>query len=84
MSVYTWLHRKGVARVLNAGTKPPDRGSAYIEACGPRWAAARLALYALRHTSLARPFWRTVRITGTEQHGRFRWRFQVTYRQMPW
>lgn len=83
MTVYAWLGRNGIARVLNTGTRPPDRGSACIEARGPRWAARHLARYALRHTSLARPFWQTVRIAGTERYGRWRWRFQFTYRQMP-
>jgi hypothetical protein len=83
MSAYGWLHRKGIARTLNIGTRSwDDRGSAYIQACGPRWLAARLAMYALRHTTLCRPDWQTARIMTAEQPGRLCWRFQITFRRL--
>lgn len=83
MSVHAWLHRKGAARMINASSQSwTDRGGAYVQGCGPRWLAARLAMYALRHSTICRPDWQTIRIVKTQQVGRFRFRFQVTYRRL--
>ena len=83
MSVYAWLHRRGIARVLNSSSESmSNRGGAYVEARGPQRAARRLALYALRRNPLCRPDWQTVRVVKTEQPGRMRWRFQFAYRRL--
>ena len=83
MSAAAWLHRKGIARMLNSGSNSMnDRGTAYIEARGPRRIAARLAMYALCHTVIATPDRQTIRITKTEQCARYHWRFQVAFRRL--
>ena len=83
MSTHAWLHRKGIARMLNSSSQSwTDQGGAYIEARGTRRIATRLAMYALRHTTIASPDWQTVRIIKTQQAGRFRWRFNITFRRL--
>jgi hypothetical protein len=83
MSTCAWLHRKGIARLLNSGSSSEGQGSAYIEARGPRRFARHLAMYALRHNPVAcPPDWQTVRIARTRQPGRLRWRFLFAYRRL--
>jgi hypothetical protein len=83
VSAYAWLHRKGIARILNIGSNSMnDQGTAYIQGAGPRWLAERLAMYALRATPLIWPDWQTLRIARTEQRGRYLWRFQVAFRRL--
>ena len=82
MSVYAWLHRRGIARLLNSGSSLEGQGSSYIEALGPRRLAVHLAMYALRHNPVAcPPDWRTIRIVKTQQRGRLCWRFLFAYRR---
>lgn len=79
----SYLHRKGIARLLNSGgNNMNDHATAYVEVKGPRWAAAWLALLALHLNPLVRPDWSTVRITKAEHRGVMRWRFQYAYRRL--
>lgn len=81
--LHAFLHRKGIARTLNVGTQSwTDQGTAYIEAIGSKRIATRLAMYALRHSSLIRPDWRTVRVVKIQQKARLRWRFNLAFRRL--
>lgn len=83
MNVRVWLHRKGIARLLNSGSNSMnDQGTAYVEARGPRTVAALLALYALHGDPLARPDWSTVRITKAQHPGFMHWRFLYAFRRI--
>jgi hypothetical protein len=83
VTIHRWLHRKGIARMLNSASNSDSRCSAYIEARGPRWLAIRLAMYALRRSRVAmKPDWRTVRLSKEQQPDRWDWRFLITYRRL--
>jgi hypothetical protein len=75
-----WAHRRGIARILNTSRNNYSmRGTAYVEARGPRCVALALATGAVRHCPLARPDWDTLRLTGTERAGRGHYRFRFDY-----
>lgn len=80
--LHAWLHRKGIARVLGGGSNSlNDHGTAFVEARGPRWLALRLARYAMRHSVICSPDWRTVRVTGIRQPGRLHYRILFAFRR---
>lgn len=72
-----WAHRAGIVRILNSGAD-----SAYVQARGPRWLAKRLARRAVRRSSYIALDWLSIRVTKTEQAGRWSWRFKVAFRRL--
>lgn len=81
--VRNWLHRKGIARVVNSSSNnmTPD-GRALIEARGPRPVARWFARYALRRTGYIHPDWLTVRIIRTRCRGWWHYDFEFAYRRI--
>lgn len=84
MILRNWLHRKGIARLINSGSNSMnDQGTAFIQARGPRWLAVRLARHVLRASAYCRPDLQTIRVTDAQQPERFTWRFQFAFRRLP-
>lgn len=77
MTLHGWLHRRGIARILNSGAD-----QAFVEARGPRWLARRLAVYAVTRSSIMTVDRDSVR-TGRMLHsGTWSYRTTVRYRRL--
>lgn len=81
--IHRWLHRKGIARVLNTRYPACQGGFCYslIEARGPRKLAATLACWAVRHGTEVD--WLTIRPVEVRQPGRWRYLFNVRFSKLP-
>lgn len=76
-----FVHRRGIARLLNAGGGLSGRHTALVEVTAPtRRAASRIATWRLRHDGVVvRPVWDSVRVKAAIRHDRFRWRVRLSY-----
>lgn len=78
----SWLHRKGIARTINAtGNNWTRDATTWIETRGPRWLGERLWRFALPWSTSMGPDWSTVGVARVEKLRRWHWKWLISYQR---